>query len=123
MTLAGATATSVITLATTVTGTAATLPLTSDRAEIVGVAIGGPLGLALLGLVAMLWRQKKEAAKLRKEKEDWEVKYTTLLQSKSETYRSGINVPHTFSGSITRYELGEATIGELPEAAIEELPS
>ena len=115
-TLAGATATSVITtVGTTAVRTAASLPLTSDQAATVGAAVGVPLGLALLGSVAMLWRQKREAIGLRRQKEDWEEKYISLLQSKWETQRSGNNVPHThtLSGRATCHELEEAYIGEL----------
>ena len=113
VTLAGATANSVTNMATTAARTAASLPSTSDRAATVGAAVGVPLGLALLGFVAMLWRQKREAAGLRKQKEDWEEKYITLLQSKLETQRSGNNIPHTLGERATRHELEEASLGEL----------
>ena len=109
----GATVNSVTVMATAAARTAASLPPTSDRAATVGAAVGVPLGLALLGFVAMLWRQKREAAALRKQKEEWEEKYITLLQSKLETQRSGNNVPHTLSERETCHELEEATIGEL----------
>ena len=61
----------------------------------------------------MLWRQKREAAGLRKEKEDWEEKYITLLQSNLETRRSGNNTPRALSEKTTRHELEEGNIGEL----------
>ena len=91
----------------TITRTATSLPSTSDRAATVGAAVGVPLGLALLAFVAMLWRQKREAARLRKQKEDWEEKYITLLQSKSERQRS------ILSERAMRHEVEETTIGEL----------
>ena len=102
VTLAGTTVNSA-----TTTRTATSLPSTSDRAATVGAAVGVPLGLALLSFVAMLWRQKREAAGLRKQKEDWEEKYIRLLQSKSEAQRS------ILSERATRHELEESTIGEL----------
>ena len=113
VTLAGSTVNSVTTITTTAAGPAASLPSTSDRAAKVGVAVGMPLGLALLAFVVMLWRQKREAAGLRKEKEDWEEKYITLLQSNLETRRSGNNIPRALSEETTRHELEEGNIGEL----------
>ena len=112
VTLAGVTMKSVTTTATTAAGTAASPPLTRDREATVGVAVGVPLGIALLGFVGMLWRQKKEAIGLRKEKKNWEEKYIALLESKMETQRSQ-NVPHSSSERLTRYQLEDATIGEL----------
>ena len=102
----------VSTTATTAAGTAASPPLTRKREATVGVAVGVPLGIALLGFVGMLWRQKKEAIGLRKEKENWEEKYIALLESKMERQRSQ-NVPHSSSERLTRYQLEDATIGEL----------
>lgn len=103
----------VTTMTTTAAGPAASLPSTSDRAATVGVAVGVPLVLALLGFVVMLWRQKREAAGLRKEKEDWEEKYITLLQSNLETRRSSNNIPRALSEKTTGHELEEGNIGEL----------
>ena len=100
-------------MATTAAGSAASLPSTSDRAATVGVAVGVPLALALLGFAVMLWRQKREAAGLRKEKEDWEEKYITLLQSNLETRRSGNDISRALSERTTRHELEEGNIGEL----------
>ena len=105
----------VSTTATTAAGTAASPPLTHNQEATVGVAVGVPLGIALLGFVGMLWRQKKEAIGLRKEKKNWEEKYIallSLLESKMETQRSQ-NVPHSSSETLTRYQLEDATIGEL----------
>lgn len=115
VTLAGVTMKSVTTTATTAAGTAASPPLTRNREATVGVAVGVPLGIALLGFVGMLWRQKKEAIGLRKEKKNWEERYIallSLLESKMETQRSQ-NVPHSSSERLTRYQLEDATIGEL----------
>ena len=114
MILAGTTVSSATMMTTTASGTATPLPSsTSDRAATVGVAVGVPLGLALFAFAVMLWRQKREAAGLRKEKEDWEEKYVTLLQSNLGTQRSGKYVPHILSERATRHELEEGNIGEL----------
>lgn len=113
VTLAGSTVNLVTTMTTTAAGPAASLPSTFDRAAMVAVAVGVPLVLALLGFVVMLWRQKREAAGLRKEKEDWEEKYITLLQSNLKTRRSGNKIPRALSEKTTRQELEEGDIGEL----------
>ena len=115
VTLAGATIHSVTTsTATAAAGTAASPPpLTVHREATVGVAVGVSLGLALLGSVAMLWRQRREAKGLREEKKNWEEKYIALLESKIETQKSE-NVPHHSSERLMRYELEDATIEEMP---------
>ena len=112
VTLAGSTVNSVTTITTTAAGPAASLP-SSDRAATVDVAVDMPLALALLGFVVMLWRQKREAAELKKEKKDLEEKYITLLQSSLETRRSGNNIPRALNEQTTRHELEEGNIGEL----------
>ena len=112
VTLAGHTIISAATLAATGAGTAASPPPTSDREPTVVVAVGVPLGIALLGCVGMLWRQKREANGLRKEKTAWEEKYVALLESKTETQRSE-NVPHGSSARLMRHQLEDAAIGEM----------
>lgn len=72
----------------TAIGTAASPPSTSDKAATAGAAVGFPLGLALLGVVGMLWRQKRQASGLRKAMMDREEKYIARLESKMETRRT-----------------------------------
>ena len=117
VTLAGATMQSFTTLTATAAGTAAAPPPTVHREATVGVAVGVSLGMALLGSVAMLWRQRREARGLREEKKNWEGKYIALLESKweskIETQRSE-KVPHHSRERLVRYQLEDATIGEMP---------
>lgn len=108
---------SVTTSNATAAGIGASPPPTVHREVTVGVAVGVSLGLAFLGSVAMLWRQRREARDLRKERKDWEEKYIALLESqwesKTETQNSE-NVPHHPSERAVRYQLDDATIGEMP---------
>ena len=105
------------TLTATAAGTAASPPPTVHREATVGVAVGAPLGMALLGSVAMLWRQRREARGLREEKKNWEEKYIALLESKwesrTETQKSE-HIPRNSSERLVRYQLEDATIGEMP---------
>ena len=117
VTLAGATRYSVTTSAATAAGTAASPPPTVHGEATVAVAVGVSLGMALLGSVAMLWRQKREAKGLREDKKTWEEKYIALLESKcdSKTERQkSENVPHHSSERLVRYELENATMREMP---------
>ena len=119
VTLADSTIHSVTTsTATADAGTAASPPPpTVHRETTVGVAAGVSLGMALLGSVAMLWRQRREASRLREEKKNWEEKYIALLESKWESKtetQKGENVPHRSRERLARYELGDATIEEMP---------
>lgn len=111
VTLAGATVKSVTTTATIAAGTAALRSPTSDREATVGVAVGVPLGIGIVGCVGMLLRQKREAKRLREEKRNWEARYDAILKSKMETPRSE-ELP--YSGP-RRHQLEDATIGELAE--------
>ena len=117
VTLAGATIHSVTTSTATAAEPVALPPPTVHREATVGVAVGAPLGMALLGSVAMLWRQRREARVLREEKKNWEEKCIALLESKGESKfekQKRKNVPHRSSERLVRYELEDATIGELP---------
>lgn len=72
-----------------------------------------PLGLALLGVVGMLWRQKRRASGLRKEMMDREEeKYIARLESKMETRRTE-NVHYSCDETPTRHQLGHGTVGGL----------
>lgn len=120
VTLAGATVKSVTTTATIAAGTAALRSPISDRGSTVGVAVGVPLGIGIIGCVSMLLRQKREANKLREGNKDWEERYTALLKSKMETLR-GEETPNNRQRC---YQLEDATIGELAEdTMIRELAS
>ena len=118
VTLAAATIHSVTTsTATAAAGTATSPPRTVHREATVGVAVGVSLGMAILGFVAMLWRQRREASRLREEKKNWEEKYNALLESKWESKtetQKNENVPHHSRERLARYELGDATIEEMP---------
>ena len=109
--------TSVTTSTATAAGIGASPSPTVHKEVTVGVAVGVSLGLALLGSVAMWWRQRREARGLRKERKDWEEKYIALLESKWESItetRNSEDVPHHPSERAVRYQLDDATIGEMP---------
>ena len=112
VTIPGATIKSLNASAATTIGTSPSLPQTSDRGEgTVGVSAGIPLGMALLGAVGLLWRQKRDANRLRKERNDWEEKYVALLESQMETLRSE-NVPRSSSKRVI-HQLEGIPIGEM----------
>ncbi len=112
--------TSVVTTAAATTRTAASSPPTSHRETTVGVAVGVPLGIALFAVGGMLWGQKRKADGLMREKKGREEKSMALLESIRETMRRE-DVPHGLSGSPVRYQLEDATIGELEDAMIGEI--
>lgn len=114
VTLAGATVQSVTTTATIAAGTAALRSPISDRGSTVGVAVGIPLGIGIVGCVGMLLRQKREANRLREEKRDWEARYDALLKSRMETLRSE-EIPHSWQRC---HQLEDATMGDLAEDTI-----
>lgn len=95
----------------TVKTIAASPPAHFDKEATTGIAVGVSLGAAFLGVVGLLWRQKRKVHGLRKEKNDCEEKYIALLEL-TETLRSG-NIAHTCSETQTPHELEDATIGEL----------
>ena len=68
--------------------------------------------MAVLAIGGMLWRQKRKANGLRREKKDWEEKYIALLQSQRETLRSE-NAAHNEDKMPMIHQLEDATIGEL----------
>ena len=119
VTLAGSTTKSVTTSTATADAgtTASPPPPVVHREATVGAAVGVSLGTALLGSVAMLWRQRREASGLREEKKISEEKYIALLESKweakTETQKSE-NVLHHSSERPVRYEVGDGTIREMP---------
>ncbi len=78
----------------------------------VGVAVGLPLGIALFAVGGMLWGQKRKADGLMNEKKGWEEKNIALLESIKETLRRE-NMPYLLSGSPVRFQLEDATIGEM----------
>ena len=54
----------------------------SKKSTAIGVGVGVPCGLALLGAMGLLWRQRARELDARREARDWEEKYTALLKSK-----------------------------------------
>ena len=113
ITLAGSTIHSVTTSAVAAAVTAASPPPTVHGEATVGIAVGVSLGVALLVSVGMLWRQRREATRLRAKKRDWKKKFIALLESKTETQK-GENVPQHTSEKLVRYQLDDAKIGEMP---------
>ena len=114
VTLTGATVESVtVTPTATAAGTAAPPLPTSNREATVGMAVGLPLGIALLGFVGLLWRLRRETTRLRKDKEKWEEKYIALLESKRELSRSGIVTHGPDERLIRPHQLEDTTIREL----------
>ena len=53
----------------------------------IGAGVGVPLGVALLGALALLWRQRAHEQTLKKKIEEWERTYDALVQVKSGGYR------------------------------------
>ena len=78
--------------ATTVTASpssSATKSSSSTEAAI-GAGVGVPLGIALLGALALLWRQRAHEQTLKKKVEAWEEKYEALARAKGmESHQPG----------------------------------
>ena len=56
----------------------------------VGVGIGVPLGLALLGAAALIWRQRSRELEARKAASDWQEKYNALRETKRGDWTGGV---------------------------------
>lgn len=56
----------------------------------VGFAVGVPLGLALLGAAAVIWKQRSRELEARKAASDWEEKYNALRDTKREDSIGGV---------------------------------
>ena len=110
---AGTAASSRSTTATVITTeTAASSLSTSKEGATAGTAVGVPLGTALLGVTGLLWKQKRQTNRLRKERKDWEERYVALLESSMKTLRTEC-APYELRETPLRHELHGATIAEL----------
>ncbi|KAF6230380.1 hypothetical protein HO133_004722 [Letharia lupina] len=57
-------------------------PSSSNKSSAVGIGVGVPLGLALLGALGLLWKQRDRELSARKEARAWEEKYDELRREK-----------------------------------------
>ena len=67
----------------------ASLTPSSDESIKVGLGVGLPLGLAFLGLLALLWRQRSRELGARTEAHTWREKYEELREEQRGESTSG----------------------------------
>ena len=70
--------------------TCPTSPSSSKEPIVVGVGVGVPLGLALLGAAALIWRQRSRELNARRAASDWEKKYKVLREMKRGEWTGGV---------------------------------
>lgn len=58
-------------------------PSSSNKSTAVGFGVGVPLGLALLGALGLLWRQRSRELGARREARAWEEKYDELIKEEN----------------------------------------
>ena len=87
---------------------------TSNDAAI-GAGVGVPLGVALIGALALLWRQHTHEQRLKKKIERWEEKYEVLARTKGADYARPIHeLGGTQSQSQPIFEMGALRAAEGP---------
>ena len=59
----------------------------SSTEAAIGAGVGVPLGIALLGALALLWRQRALEKTLKRKVETWEEKYEALARAKGLEYQ------------------------------------
>ena len=85
---------------------------TSNDAAI-GAGVGVPLGVALIGALALLWRQRTHEQRLKKKVERWEEKYEALARTKGGDYTRSIHeLDITQAQRQPHFELGELQVAK-----------
>ena len=88
-------------------------PPSSDKSTKVGLGVGLPLGLAFLGTLGLLWRQRARELGARTEARAWKEKYDELEKEKRGEVTGGEGQMHELQESWRPIEIGGRHIYEM----------
>ena len=88
-------------------------PPSSEKSTKVGLGVGLPLGLAFLGTLALLWRQRTRELGARTEARSWKEKYDELKKEKRGDVTGADGQMHELHESCRPNEIGGRHIYEM----------
>lgn len=104
----GASAQSVCSTASSIASSASACCFSTSNDAAIGAGVGVPLGVALIGALALLSRQRTHEQRLKKKVESWKAKYEVLARTKGADHTRSIHeLGHTQAQSQAPFEMGE----------------